>query len=487
MRNRKKLQVSFLKEKYNKVPVQAKLAMWLMICTLIQRGISLITVPLYTRLMSLEEYGYVSTYFSWVSIALILSSFKLNAGVYNKGLSKFKEDRDGYCLSMQYTTSVITVFLLLLYVAFHKWVNDFMEMSTGIILFMFVELFFSTSMGFWTVKEQYDFHYKPIVRATMIYALLNLILGLIFVINAETGTKGYARIFSVVVVQAIVGGFFYMVNMKRGKFRFNLVYSVFAVKFNIPLIPHYFSEYILNQSDRIMIQKLCNYSDVALYSVAYNAGMLLTIITSSINQALTPWIYQSLDEKNFKQINKVILSIAIVIMIPIIIFIAVAPEAIYILAGKQYSEAVYVVPPVAGSIVFLFLYTVFANVEFYYDYNKFTMYISLVGAVFNIILNYFFIKLFGFVAAGYTTFICYFVYCVGHYLFMNYIVKKREQQRIFDSKALIGLFVGLLIMMILMSMTYNQIIVRYGIIVVITVVSCLKRRELFKVIRYIKK
>ena len=55
--------------------------------------------------MDTTEYGKVSIYFSWVNIAAIITSFKLNAGVYNKGLSKFKEDRDGYCLSMQYTTT----------------------------------------------------------------------------------------------------------------------------------------------------------------------------------------------------------------------------------------------------------------------------------------------------------------------------------------------------------------------------------------------
>ena len=67
----------------------------------------------------------------------------------------------------------------------------------------------------------------------------------------------------------IVGLFFYIVNMKQGKFKYKFGYTKFAVLFNIPLIPHYFSEYILNQSDRIMIQKMCSLTDVAFYSVAW--------------------------------------------------------------------------------------------------------------------------------------------------------------------------------------------------------------------------
>lgn len=153
-----------------------------------------------------------------------------------------------------------------------------------------------------------------------------------------------------------------------------------------------------------MIQKLCTYSSVAFYSVAYNAGMLMTIITGSLNQAITPWLYQSLDKEEFDKIEQVLIGLSLIILLPMIIFIALAPEAILILAGRAYSSAAYVIPPVAGSVVFLFLYTNFANIEFYFDYNNFTMYISMIGAGLNIVFNYIFIKLFGYVAAGYTTF-----------------------------------------------------------------------------------
>lgn len=52
-----------IKLKYHDIPVQAKLAMWILICTVIQKGISLITVPVFTRLMDTTEYGKVSIYF----------------------------------------------------------------------------------------------------------------------------------------------------------------------------------------------------------------------------------------------------------------------------------------------------------------------------------------------------------------------------------------------------------------------------------------
>ena len=75
-----------LLNKYKAMSLPLKLTMWIFICTCIQRGINIITVPIFTRLMSQEEYGQFSVFMSWQSIIEILVSLRLYAGVYNKGL-----------------------------------------------------------------------------------------------------------------------------------------------------------------------------------------------------------------------------------------------------------------------------------------------------------------------------------------------------------------------------------------------------------------
>lgn len=70
------------------------MALWITICTLVQKGISVVTVPIFTRMMDTTSYGRVSAYFSWLNIISIICSFKLGAGVYNKGLSKYKDEQE---------------------------------------------------------------------------------------------------------------------------------------------------------------------------------------------------------------------------------------------------------------------------------------------------------------------------------------------------------------------------------------------------------
>ena len=55
----------------------------------------------------------------------------------------------------------------------------------------------------------------------------------------------------------------------------------------------------------------------------------------------------------------------------ILMLIIFAPELLKIIASKEYGEAVYVIPPVAMSTFFTFMYNIFANVEFFYEEKKF--------------------------------------------------------------------------------------------------------------------
>lgn len=65
------------------------------------------------------------------------------------------------------------------------------------------------------------------------------------------------------------------------------------------MIPHYLSNYILNQSDRVMIGRMVGNSQAAYYSVAYTISTVMVLITNAINSSLTPYIYKSIasDEK----------------------------------------------------------------------------------------------------------------------------------------------------------------------------------------------
>ena len=90
--------------KYRSLSVQAKAALWFTICSFLQKGISFITVPIFTRLMSTEEYGTYTVYLSWLQILTIMTSLYLFNGVYDNAMAKYEKQRDEYTSCLLYTS-----------------------------------------------------------------------------------------------------------------------------------------------------------------------------------------------------------------------------------------------------------------------------------------------------------------------------------------------------------------------------------------------
>lgn len=472
--------------KYNDLSIVAKASLWFIFCSILQRGISLITTPIFTRLMSTEQYGQYSIYNSWLQIFTIFTTLRLNGAVFNKGMSKYKSGRDAYTSTMQTVTSLLTVAAFIIYLIFHDFINELTELPTFIVVAMFAELLVMPAIDFWTVRKRYEYIYKPVVARTLIMAILNALIGVIAVLLSDK--KGYARILSCVVVNICFGIVIYIYNLKKGKEILNKGYAFFALKFNLPLIAHYISQYILDQSDRIMVQKLVSVAATGIYSVAYNIGLLLRIITTSINNALVPWQYEQLEKKAFKKLDNAMFSIFLIVAACSFALSCMAPEIMKLLADEKYYEGIYVIPPVAMGLFFSFMYTMYANIEFFYNKNKFSMYISSAGALLNIVLNYFGIKIFGYVAAAYTTLICYVIFAIGHYIYTVRCVSAEEKiKAVFNTKRVLSLSVLLIVLEILFIFIYDFIIIRYVILASIVIFATINSKKMKKLFFEIKK
>ena len=134
--------------------------------------------------------------------------------------------------------------------------------------------------------------------------------------------------------------------------------------------------------------------------------------------------------------------------------VSLAPEITYILGGEKYLDGMWIIAPISASIFFRFLYSLYGNIEFYYEENFFIMFASVIAAIINIILNYVFIKKFGYLAAGYTTLFCFIVYAISHCIFSKRVLKKHvNKSYLYDNKFifLIGIIVVILcsVMMLL--------------------------------------
>lgn len=478
-----------LLSKYKNMSVVAKAAIWFTFCNLMQKGISTITVPIFTRLLSTSEYGTYSLYLSWFNIFTIVTSLNLYYGVFNNALNKItdKQERDKYISSMQGLTTTITLVLVCIYAPFQQYWSELLGLSPLVLWLMMAELIVEPALHFWQGRQRFEYRYKIMVGVTVLKSALNPALGIVMVLLSR-GDRATARIMSVVLVEIVIAGAIMIFQFFKGKVFCQKTYWKYALSFNIPLIPHYLSGTILNQGDRIMIQNMIGKSEVGIYSVAYSVGMLVQLFTNAITGSMTPWIYDKLNKNDYKSIRKytnyVLLMLA-GIVIGICFFV---PEIVRIFGSSEYYDAIYVVPPVASSVFFIFLYNTFANPQMYFECQKFMPIASICAAVINIALNAIFIPLFGYYAATYTTVASYVIYSIGHFIFTRKVcMEKIGTMELFDIRTISLLSVGVIVCSVAFTFLYKWTIIRYGLAVIVFAIVILQRKKIVQIIKEIKR
>lgn len=342
------------------------------------------------------------------------------------------------------------------------------------------------ALELWSAQQRFNYKYKKYVFLTLAMSTITVFGGVIAVLCSKY--KLEARVYMDVISKSIFAGILFILIFSSGKCFFNKKYWQYSLVFNLPLIPHYLSNYILNQSDRIMIGKMVGNTQAAYYSVAYTISTMMLLITNAINNSLTPYLYRSLENDTKKEIKSATKSVLLLVASLCLFTMIFAPEIIKIFAGKQYLDAIYVIPPIAASVFFIFLYSLFSNVEYYYQKTGFIAIATCLSAVINLILNFIFIKRFGYYAAGYTTLVCYICLSLFHYIFYKRVLKLENLEiDIYDLKIILLLSLLVLLGMIIMVMTYNMMIIRYGILLVILFLSFIYRNKIRTTILEVRK
>lgn len=452
----------FLKfsNKYKSLSSPAKASMWYTLCNILQKGIAFLVIPIYTRLLTEAEYGLYSTFQSWKEIIIIFATLNLYCGVFTKAMVDLKNERDEYTSCMQGLTTVLCLVLFAIYLPINSYANSFLEMDFVTVCLMFAFFVFYPSIMFWSVRQRVEYKYIKMVIVTLVIAFL--IPGLSLFLLYYTGLREKAVIWGYLIVNIIIGMFFYIYNFIKGKVFYSRIFWIKALKFNIPLIPHYLSLIVLGQSDRIMIQKMIGEEEVGIYSLAYQISMLMTIIISGIDGALVPWEYENFSKENFKKVSNICIKIAVIVGVLIILAILISPELVMFLGGEKYENSIWIVPAVSLSVFFMYTYGLFSSIEFYYGYTKFVMIASTLSAVLNVALNFIFIKLYGYVAAAYTTLACYIFLAIIHYAFSCLVQRKNHiNEKIYDFKLIFLISMIFLSMLPVCLLLYKYPLARY--------------------------
>ena len=472
--------ISKVWNQYKGMSAPLKASIWFTICNFLQRGISMITTPIFTRMFSAEEYGLFSTYASWENVAMMLVTLSLYKALMN--LYVKYDDKDAVLSSVCGLELLITSIFCVLGILFQDNVSVLLKIPQPLVICLFVNCIFQSIFQCWSLHKRFSYSYVELVVVTLIMTLGSSLVGIIccIVINATA----IVRAISNVIILSVVGVYLcYKIFSRNHSFIQKQIWK-FALGFCITLLPHYLSEFVLQSSDKIMINYMCGPRDVAIYSIAYSVGSLIMLFTSAINSSFAAYQYQQIKTKNYellsKRANQVLCFIG-VILVCIMLF---SPEIVLIFGGQKYKGSVELIIPICLGNYFNYMFQLFARVQEYYE-RKVTIVIpSVLCALLNIILNEIFIKKIGYRAAAYTTLFCYVLFCFVHFIFYRVVCKKiLEGKSIYDIKGLIVISIGLVLISVIISLTNQIVWIKYAVLgfaIIIAVIHKDNIKLLFK-------
>ncbi|MEI2393374.1 oligosaccharide flippase family protein [Priestia megaterium] len=388
-----------------------KASMFYFIGNIFNKGIAFFTIPIFTRLMSVSDYGLVNTYLSWISILSIIVGLSLGMSIRNAYID-FKDDLDNYISSI-FTLSLINFLLSSFLIVIFSYIFV-QEIDILLVVLCLLQSFFTFVLNSVSIRYMMEMNY---VKNTLLIAVPNFVIALIsvFILYSVKSAGYYGRIIPYVAFTTLFGGYFLIKYLFNAEKKINRKYWSYAITLSLPLIFHSLSTNILSVSDRSFISYYVGTAETGVYSLVYNVSMVAAVVTTSIESVWIPWFSKKLQNNDRDSINqnvKMYLSIATLTMIVILM---ISPEVLKIMTPPKYWWGVGLIPPVLAASFLIFLYSISVNLEYYYKSTKVIALNTIVAATLNLVLNFLFIPEYGAIGAAYTTVASYFLLFLLHF------------------------------------------------------------------------
>jgi O-antigen/teichoic acid export membrane protein len=288
-------------------------------------------------------------------------------------------------------------------------------------------LFFDLTKSIATRLLQFRHKHQQVYSITIGVGILSALLSFVGVRYFNLGYMAwlYSQAVSSALLAAYFGYFLYVKECIRPSFHFNKNEIVSDLKIATPLIPKEYATYLLNSSDRVLLDRFgVSQNKIGQYSIAYSFASYFENIQAQANQVLTPIVfdlYKTGSELAMQTVGKLIRAWFYISLLMATLLGLWIPDIFRLLYRKAELSAAY---PMAIVLIFGFCYRpIYVAIVDKAIYDKRTMEvlkITVVAALSNVLLNLVFIGYYETWAATFNTVIAYFIMGVaGYFLIRN--------------------------------------------------------------------
>jgi len=212
------------------------------------------------------------------------------------------------------------------------------------------------------------------------------------------------RVYALIGVNILLAGWIAL-NLLRIPFSWpDKRYLHKILKFSLPLVPNAIIVAIMGFTDKLFVTNYLGIAENGVYSVAFQLGMIVSLLQNSFNQAWVPWFYKSMSEEvvNQRSILSKAFYFALGFLVIVILIVIISPVIIDLFNDAYHFELEVLLYVMTG-FYFHGIYKIFVNYLFFYRKTQLVLVMSAITATLNFFLNWWLVPNYGLQGAAIAT------------------------------------------------------------------------------------
>jgi len=431
--------------------------------------IPILTLPIFTRILSKEDYGVWALALVYAIFASGLANFGMTAS-YDRNYFQYRNNRLETAKLLYSTILFVMLNFLLLAVLTYLFKGTLSKLIIGsaehanLLFWAFCAQFFTSLSYYYLAYYKNSELAKNFVIYKITGSLIFLVISLYLVVYLRIGVIGivYAQMCSGTLVFAILT--YKFINTFSITFSKSIFFE--SLKISYPLTPKVFLGVIGSQFDKYMIGLLASVGGVGIYTIGQRIANGIFIYITAIHNVYSPQVYKKmfdLGEQGGKSVGKYLMPFlysSVAIGLAVSLF---AEEIVYLLTPKSFHGATNIIIILSMYYASLFLGTIPQLT--YVKKTHLTSVLTVLSVILNILINIPFIMKWGAVGAAWGTLLAGLLSGTVTFIVSQYYYEIKWDYR--KMASIFMIFFGSAVTMILL----RNANIAYGIRLIVKIIS----------------
>ena len=388
------------------------------ICTQL---ITFLLLPVYTAVLSNEEYGLVDLLNTLTSLLLPIVTLQIEQGIF-RYLIDCRENNEK---QIKLITTIIRFMII--------------QSIACIVIFLCVSPFIHNEYKYFLMANLLMGIFSSLLLqicrglgdnatyaiGSFITGAFTVVLNVIFIVAFRWGAYG---MLGATAISNFICAVYIFLKRKIYKYikpkQFDKKILKEIIKYSVPLIPNMISWWIVSASDRTIISAVIGIAQNGIYSAANKFSGVFTTLYSVFNLTWTESASININSEDRDEFFSKILDFVIRFFGSLCLgTIAVMPFVFNILINEKFAEAYYQIPILILGSVFNILVSFVGSIYVAKKLTKEIAKTSVISAVINIFVNIVLIKSIGLYAASISTVIAYALMFIYRWIDVKKYVK----------------------------------------------------------------